>query len=81
MSDRKRAKHRRQQKAARRVDRWELEFASARGTDERLNIAYRWCLAEMRRQKAGSFFNRIDAERFEPAIQALIRAARNSDAT
>lgn len=76
MSDRKRAKHRRAERAERRTRRWESEYVAARTLPDRLNIAYRWCLAEMRRQKQGSVFGRIDADRFEPAIEALVRAAR-----
>ena len=77
MSDRKRAKHRKQERAERRASRWELEFASARGTGERLTVAYRWCLAEIRREKDGSLFGRrVDAARFEPAVEALVKAAR-----
>lgn len=76
MSDRARARQRRRERAEKRTQRWELELASARTIPDRLNVAYRWCLAEMRRQKQGSVFGRIDAARFEPAIEALIRAAR-----
>jgi hypothetical protein len=79
VSDRKRARHRRQERARKRTARWEAEYAAARGRAERLTVVYRWCLAEMRRDtraKVGAWW---DSERFEPAIEALLKAARGSD--
>lgn len=72
-------RQRRQDRARRRSGRWEAEYAAARGRSDRLTVAYRWCLAEMRRDpaaKVGAWWN---SERFEPAIEALVRAARGSD--
>jgi hypothetical protein len=79
VTDRPRARHRKQERARKRSARWEAEYAAARGRSDRLTVAYRWCLAEMRRDpmaKVGAWW---DSERFEPAIQALVRAARGSD--
>lgn len=79
MSDRPRARHRRHQRADRRTGRWEAEYAAARSRTDRLTVAYRWCLAEMHRDgRIGVWYH---SERYEPAIEALLKAARGSDPT
>lgn len=77
MRDRKRAKHRRAERAERRADRWELELSQARTQAEQLTTAYRWCLAELvhDRKNAGRF-GRANTTRFQPAVEALVHAAR-----
>jgi hypothetical protein len=82
MNERANGRQRRQQRVRRRAGRWEAELAAARTRADRLTVAYRWCLAEMRRDtraRIGAWWN--GEERFDPAIEALIRAARGGDQT